>query len=494
MRNNQKYWENRIANKTWSTYNDLEQKNKALLEMYQEASLNISDELYRLAEKMKTSTPMLSDMHKFNRLTGLQKNMEKIIRDLGEKVEVFGKENMQQGFKDTYSNVMVQMGQLEFDEVPQKVMGEMLDRPWLGSNFSKRLWKNTQVLATNLNDILTNGLTQGKTVTEMAIQLNNAMNTGFNICHRLIRTETMHYLNESAFKGYVDAGCKEVEFWAAQDERTCPHCGVMHGKKYKIDKRPILPLHALCRCTYLPIIDLDDKKEDKQNQSIDEIKSYNELEKYLNKNLGIKTITDEVKSLDIEAIKGTCKSMEKVYNDFPVLKNYLSKLYSSNSGIMSCGPVNNFKSVKISFNPKYYNKIDDIIKTYNDCTIVKDTGYTFHPRNTTYDISGVHELGHAIEAYLINNMPELKYDVQKSQYWNDCTIAKNIVSQACKNAKKLPEGKGLKNYNLKANISEYALSDASECMAEAFADYYGNGDKASILSKEIMKIVKGMIK
>lgn len=489
---NSEYWEKRIANRTWSIYNDLEQKNKALLEMYQEASLNISDELYRLAEKMKTATPMLSDMHKFNRLTGLQKNMEKIIRELGEKVEKFGTENMQQGFKDTYSNVMVQLGKLEFDEVPQRVMQEMLDRPWQGSNFSKRLWKNTQILATNLNDILTNGLTQGKTVTEMAIQLNNAMNKGFNVCHRLIRTETMHYLNESAFKGYVDAGCKEVEAWSAEDERVCPICGARHGKKYKINSRPILPFHAGCRCTWLPVIYLEDDKEDIKN--IDSVKNYDELEKYLNKNLGIKTITDEIRKLDLKAIKGTCKSMEKVYNDFPMLKNYVSELYTSPSGIMSCAPVDNYNGVKISFNPKYYNKIDVIIEEYNKCTIIKDTGHTFHPRSTTYEISGVHELGHAVEAYLINNMPELEYDFQKTMCWNDCTIAKNIVSQACKNAKKLPEGKGLKNYNLKVNISEYTFDSDSECMAEAFADYYGNGDKASILSKEIMKIVKEMIK
>lgn len=159
-----------------------------------------------------------------------------------------------EGFKNTYSNVMTQLGQIGFDDVPQKVMEEMLERPWQGSNFSERLWKNTQVLAGNLNEILVNGLTQGKTTTEMAIQLSNRMNQGFNTSHRLVRNETMHYLNESAFKGYQDAGVEEVELWAAEDERTCPECGAMHGKKYKIDKRPILPIHANCRCTYLPVI------------------------------------------------------------------------------------------------------------------------------------------------------------------------------------------------------------------------------------------------
>jgi len=126
--------------------------------MYQDASLQISEELYKVAEKMKTSTPTLSDMHKLNRLSKLQSNMENIIKGLGENVETFGKNNMVEGFKDTYSNVMVELGQTQFSMVPKKVMEEMMNKPWLGSNFSERLWKNTQVLANNLNEILVNGL------------------------------------------------------------------------------------------------------------------------------------------------------------------------------------------------------------------------------------------------------------------------------------------------------------------------------------------------
>lgn len=130
-----------------------------------------------------------------------------------------------------------------------------MDRPWLGSNFSTRLWKNTQVLASNLNDIITVGITQGKTITEMAIQLNNRMNEGFNVAHRLIRTETMHYLNESSKKAYKDGGCSEVQVWAAVDERTCKVCGGKHGNVYKLKECPTLPLHANCRCTVLPVVD-----------------------------------------------------------------------------------------------------------------------------------------------------------------------------------------------------------------------------------------------
>jgi len=499
---NSEYWEKRIANNTWSIYNSLEEKNRGLLEMYQEASLSISDELYRVAEKMQTSTPRVSDMHKLNRLSNLQKNMENTIRELGESVETFGKEKMMEGFSDTYSNVMVEVGATEFDQVPEKVMKEMLDRPWEGSNFSTRLWKNTQVLSTNLNDIITNGLTQGKTVTEMAIQLNNAMSAGFNVSHRLVRTETMHYLNESSFKGYVDAGCEEVQLWAATDERTCKVCGTKHGNIYKIKDRPILPLHANCRCTYLPVIDEEEAKKDhdkakedtnkedniKEANTINDVRDFSELKKYLKTKLDINNVTDEILELDFNAIKETCTAMEETFNEFPQLKGFVKELYTSKSGIMSCSPEDsNFNGVRISFNPNYYKDIKKLKKVYDE-----DVSTGFHPRGTTYAISGVHELGHAVEAILVKKR-NLDYNSTRATYWNDCIISKEIVSEAAKKAKKTLVGNGKKNFELKNSISGYALSDSSECMAEAFSDYFTNKENASILSIEIMKIIKEMM-
>lgn len=276
---NSEYWEKRIANNTWKTYNSLEEKNRALLEMYQEASLNISDELYRLSEKMKTATPTLSDMHKYNRLTGLQKNIESIIGELGEDVQKFYINNATEGFKEVYKNVRASLGDLGFTEPPKKLMEQLLRKQWEGSNFSTRLWKNTQVLVTNLNDILTNGLIQGKTVTEMAIQLNNRMNEGFNVAHRLVRTETMHYLNESSIQAYKDSGCRKVQYWAASDERTCPRCDIKHGNPYIIKDAPVLPLHANCRCTYLPVIDEDDTLKDHDKAKEDINNEFNKREK-----------------------------------------------------------------------------------------------------------------------------------------------------------------------------------------------------------------------
>lgn len=256
MEKNSEYWEKRIASETWKVYNSLEEKNKELLQFYIEASENVKNELYRLAEKYsKDGVLSLSEMHKQNRLAELNQKYEKIIEELGHTTEEFAKKNMQQGFQDVYEKTAKGVGDNDFSMPNKKLMEKMMETPWRGDNFSGRLWKNQKKLAVSLNDVLLTGLQQGKTVTEIAISLHNRMGQGFNECHRLVRTETMHYLNDAALHRYKDAGVEYVQIWAALDERTCDTCGGYHEKIYPIDKCPAVPLHANCRCTVLPVVD-----------------------------------------------------------------------------------------------------------------------------------------------------------------------------------------------------------------------------------------------
>lgn len=253
---NSAYWEKRIAAGTWKTYNSLEEKNRDLLEFYTDASEQIKKELYLIAEKYsKDGVLSLSDMHKQNRLTALNRKFQDIIEDLGQKTEKSAKKNMQDGFKAVYENTAVGMGDEDFSMPNKKLMEKLLNEPWRGDSFSGRLWKNQKKLAVGLNDLLLTGLQQGKTATEIAVSLHNFMGQGFNECHRLVRTETMHYLNDATLRRYKDAGVEYVQIWAAEDERTCDECSKYHGKIYPIDKCPHIPFHPNCRCTIIPCFD-----------------------------------------------------------------------------------------------------------------------------------------------------------------------------------------------------------------------------------------------
>lgn len=256
-RKNSEYWEKRIADKTtWRLYNTLEEKNRALLEMYQDATREINSAIYELGEKLsKNGQIKRSELYKYNHLKNLQAKMNSILKTLGGTIEDFASGNMENAFKENYTDILKSLGRKGFDLPNKKLMEGLLKKPWFGGNFSNRLWGNTEKLAQILNSELRQGLQQGKTTTEVAAKIAALMQSSFNSAHRLVRTETMHYLNQSSLEAYKAGGVQFVQFWAAMDERTCPSCGALHGKIYAIDKVPVLPLHAHCRCTYLPVTD-----------------------------------------------------------------------------------------------------------------------------------------------------------------------------------------------------------------------------------------------
>lgn len=257
-KNSPQYWEERIALKTWGFYNTTEEKNYELLSIYQDVSRGIGDELYHLGQKLgKDGVLKRSDMYKQDRLEKLQRWTDQALAELAREIETFSKQNIIDGYKDCYGETRKQLGGINLALPGKKDVEKMMIRPWLGGTFSERLWKNTEALAGVLNDTMLRGIHQGKTTTEMAIKVSDAMQSGFHAAHRLVRTETMHYLNSAVLRGYRDSGVKKVQFWAAEDERTCEECGVdgLHGKIFDIDKAPILPIHPNCRCTYLPVLE-----------------------------------------------------------------------------------------------------------------------------------------------------------------------------------------------------------------------------------------------
>lgn len=79
----------------------------------------------------------------------------------------------------------------------------------------------------------------------------------------------MHYLNSATLQRYKDANVEYVQIWAAADERTCTTCGEYHTKIYPLEKAPIVPLHANCRCTYLPVTDKEMTSEYEENVSLE---------------------------------------------------------------------------------------------------------------------------------------------------------------------------------------------------------------------------------
>ena len=218
---NSDYWEDRIARETWKTYNDVEEQNMDLLKMYDKTSNAIKKELYALAETAEEQGGLTrTQQYRFNKLLGQQGTIYKQIEKLGEQIEKIQSDRILKAGKSVYENVMKSLNIADFDELNKGEMEQMLRSPWHGSFFSERLWNDMGKLERNLNGIINDGVSTGKTATEMAVQLSNIMNKTFNETHRLVRTETINYMNRSALRGYKDADVTKVQWfvlWAPSD-------------------------------------------------------------------------------------------------------------------------------------------------------------------------------------------------------------------------------------------------------------------------------------
>ncbi|MBS7132323.1 MAG: minor capsid protein [Clostridium sp.] len=138
-------------------------------------------------------------------------------------------------------------------EMPIETIQEILKNNWSGKHYSKRVWYNTDVLAKQLEEVITCGLMSGKSSRRMAQELQDLTDYGKFACERLIRTETTYITNAAEMKSYKECGIDKYIFVATLDIRTSEQCRKMDREVIEVDKATagenLPPLHPYCRST-----------------------------------------------------------------------------------------------------------------------------------------------------------------------------------------------------------------------------------------------------
>ncbi len=193
-------------------------------------------------------------MYKFNRLNNLQKNIKLQVTALGENEETFLGKSLYGNFEyvsqqtTQYINKTTGLN-IDWSYIDDKFIESAIKQNWYGSNFSSRLWNNKDKLIKNLNKTIVGGIASGQSINNMAAQIKSTMGTGAYDALRLVRTETIHALNNGQMQSYKNAGYGKVIWLAAEDERTCEVCGNLNEQSFNIDKAQDCPAHSNCRCT-----------------------------------------------------------------------------------------------------------------------------------------------------------------------------------------------------------------------------------------------------
>ena len=168
---------------------------------------------------------------------------------------------------------------------------------------------------------------------------------------------------------------------------------------------------------------------------------------------------------------------QDMMNEFPALRDTQIQLYTSNSNVYALGG-----NGTVYLNRKYFAN-ENLERSY-----ANDVKAGFHPKGTSAIDIVAHEYGHVAHDTIIG-----KYkngDTLFGQTVKGNNVPNIIVETAANNLNK-QTGSNKNAGQYASMISRYANYNPSEMIAEAFADYNANKNKARPISREIIRLMKG---
>ena len=445
--------------------------------------------------------PVRESIYKLDRLQGLQYSILMTEGEIAGYTNVQLREHLLKLSRQGLNYGMETLGfGKNFYSINDDIVKLFVDTPWCnGENFSTRIWNDTQKLAQYLNQDLAQGFARGDSYDKLVRNLRQRFGrVNRKDAYRLVYTEGTYVMAEATMQPFKD-NFEKYRLSPVLDGKTCPICRGLREQVFLISERQpgvnFPPIHPWCRCSWEIVVDdwdawMDeyvakhsgDRKQaekiasnlSEEDEKISEIKDFNTLSKYFKKRYNI-DIDKSVQALDFESVKEGLTGVEKVINEFPQAQDSIFRISTDKHGVMSA----TYDGI-INFNPIYYKEREKAVYAS------RSTG--FHPKGNNVVSTGSHEMGHILEKAIIDKSGGGAFG---KIAWADCTYAKAILKDAQKSAKKTAAGKGKRNAELVSEISGYAKTNASECLAEAVADYILNGDNAAVLSREIWKILKG---
>ena len=139
----------------------------------------------------------------------------------------------------------------EFKQLSTKSVENILDSHWKGSNYSKRLWGDTEALAKRLEELFTVEALTGMSEFKMAQAIASEFDRSINVSRRLIRTEANYMANQGKLKAWKTRGIERYQIIAILDLRTSEICQHQDHKVYLIEDAEVgvtmPPFHPWCR-------------------------------------------------------------------------------------------------------------------------------------------------------------------------------------------------------------------------------------------------------
>lgn len=132
-------------------------------------------------------------------------------------------------------------------------LNAMLRADWAGSNYSKRIWRDTGKLAREISTLIPAGLTSGKSGARISREVRERFGVAKYQADRLVRTETTYFENQAEAELYEEIGVEQYQYQAVMDSRTSIICSDLDDDIFDLKDKAVgvnfPPMHPNCRST-----------------------------------------------------------------------------------------------------------------------------------------------------------------------------------------------------------------------------------------------------
>ena len=288
------YWEKRQTELMKRLEKGTENTIKSLIQSYEQATKNINKEISRIYKNYSKSDVLdkkalnqllnkkETDTYRRNFLTTINNNIKneeikqkmllkynasaysfrisryeqlqesidlelKKLADIEQQItEIRYVDTIKEGYYHNIYNVQKATGLgFSFSQIDNRTISLMLNENWVpnplatASNFSKRIWNNSEKLGNYLRTNFTADTMSGKSIVKISKELSEYMNVGLFNATALVRTEVNHFANESEMLSYEELDIKKYRFIATLDNVTCKHCAKLDNKEFNVkDRQP----------------------------------------------------------------------------------------------------------------------------------------------------------------------------------------------------------------------------------------------------------------
>ena len=208
-----------------------------------------------------------------SRLENIDKQLTNLLSQYANSESDKLEHSLSNQFQQTYMH-SIYLTQLEkaklssnFANINEYQVKAIVNKPWNGSNFSKRIWKNyTEVLPNELGDALLRGTVLGHSHQQVFKMMRQRIKDVEDYqLHRLVITEMGHIAEVATADAYKEEGVEKYQYLATLESHTCEECAHLDGEIFDLKDRedgvnyPLI--HPYCRCTTVPYIEgLPDKR------------------------------------------------------------------------------------------------------------------------------------------------------------------------------------------------------------------------------------------